>query len=628
MKQILDVTLPQKKLKFNLFYFLCLSSIVYCVYYRENFFNRQKNWNSMDFTKVAQAFEKIGHVSSRIEITKILAELLHDTSADESEIICNLSLGLVRPSYQGGTQFNMAEKSLLKVVALLLESSQEEIEQKAKSLGDLGLVIATKNWTPEKKLSVIDVYTKLLHLEKLSGAGSQEERSLFTLALLRDLDSLSAQYVVRIILGKLRLGFSDMTLIDALSWMETGDKSLHKKIEEAYNLCADIGYIAKTIKVDGIAGIEKLQCKLGIPIRMAAAERLPTAEAIFERVGASIAQPKLDGFRLQIHLDKTDLLNPVVHFFSRNLIDMSEMFPDLVTEFLQLPVKTMICEGEAIVYDPNTGSFVPFQETVKRKRKHGIEEAVTEFPLQLYVFDILYLNGKELINETHHERRDRLLEILKNYQGSVIHVIPEVSINSAQELKDYFLKNIDSGLEGIMVKKDNSVYQAGKRNFNWIKFKRMVNSHVEDTIDCVVLGYYQGKGRRSSLGIGAFLVGIYNPHRDCFQTIAKIGTGLKDDGWKELKKKSDALAVDHKPNNVECPKELYPDVWVAPEIVCSILADEITLSPLHTAAKTETSLGYALRFPRFIDYVLDKKAEQSTTPEEIKEMYNDQFKVS
>lgn len=582
----------------------------------------------MDFKSVTQAFEKIAEVSSRTEITGILAHLLRNASAKEAEIICNLSLGLVRPSYQGGTQFNMAEKSLLKVIALLLECSQEEIELKAKELGDLGLVIATKNWNPEVNVSLVDLYFKLVRLEKLTGAGSQEERSNFVLALLKELDSVSAQYVVRIILGKLRLGFSDMTLIDALSWMEVGDKSLHKKIEAAYNLCADIGFIAKTLKLESMAGIEKLQCKLSIPIRMAAAERLPTAEAIFERVGSSIAQPKLDGFRLQIHLDKTDPLHPVVHFFSRNLIDMSAMFPDLVTEFLQLPVKTLICEGEAIVYDPNTGSFVPFQETVKRKRKHGIEEAVTDFPLQLYIFDILHLDGQSLIDKAHHERRNGLLELLKNYQGSVIRVIPEVTINSVQELKDYFLKNVDSGFEGIMVKKDNSIYQAGKRNFNWIKFKRMVNSHVEDTIDCVVLGYYSGEGKRSSLGIGAFLVGVYNPYRDCFQTIAKIGTGLKDEGWKEIKNRCDKLKIEHKPHNVECPKELYSDVWCVPHIVCSILADEITLSPLHTAGKTESSLGYALRFPRFIDYVLDKSAEQSTTPQEIDEMYNDQFKVS
>ena len=364
--------------------------------------------------------------------------------------------------------------------------------------------------------------------------------------------------------------------------------------------------------------------QIGIPIRMAAAERLPDPQAVFEKLGHSIAQPKLDGFRLQIHLDKTDQNNPFIKLFSRNLLDMTHMFPDVAQEFMKFDVTQLICEGEAIAYDPNTGVFVPFQETVKRKRKHGIAEAASEYPLQVFLFDILYLNGHDLIDHSQQQRRDALLNIVQHYVGLKIQIIPEVSIDSVHDLESYFLKNIDAGLEGIMVKKISSTYQPGKRNFNWIKLKRITQGQLEDTIDCVVLGYYLGSGKRASFGIGAFLVGIYNKRKDHFQTIAKIGTGLSDEEWVALKHQADALKVEEKPVNIECAKELFPDVWVYPTIVCTILADEITISPLHTAGKTESHLGFALRFPRFIEYRIDKTPEQSTSPDEIKEMFAQQ----
>jgi DNA ligase 1 len=533
---------------------------------------------------------------------------------------------MLRPSYEGATLFNMAEKSLIKVIALLLQLSQDEVKHKTKESGDLGLVIESMDgWKTKHDLTLLQVYDRLFQIEQISGIGSQEEKYTLALQLLQDLDPLSAKYIVRIIMGKLRLGFSDMTLVDALSWMEEGNKSLHKTIEDAYNICADIGFIAHVIKEKGVKALEHMHSQIGIPIRMAAAERLPDAESVYEKLGHCVAQPKLDGFRLQIHLDKSKPNKPFIKLFSRNLLDMTHMFPDLAEEILKLDVTKLICEGEAIAYDPNTVVFVPFQETVKRKRKHGIEEAVSEYPLQVFLFDILYLDGKDLMAEPHYERRKQLEHIVQSYVGIKIHQIPEVSIDSANHLEGYFLKNIDAGLEGIMVKKINSIYQPGKRNFNWIKLKRITQSHLEDTIDCVVLGYYKGAGKRVLLGIGAFLVGIYNKHRDCFQTIAKVGTGLKDEGWIELKKKSDRLKISEKPINVECPKELFPDVWTEPKLVCTVRADEITMSPLHTAGKTEQHVGFALRFPRFIDYTLDKSPEQSTSPEEIKRMYQDQL---
>ena len=573
---------------------------------------------------MAQVFDEIEKISGRLEITKLLADLLKKASPVESKIICYLSLGKLNPPYIG-TQFQIAEKNFYKVIANLLSMDEPEVKELAKKYGDIGSVLEFGTWQQMDDLTVTQLYKELHKIEEISGIGAQEGKISALYDLMRKLDPISAKYVARVVIGKLRLGFSDMTVVDALSWMEAGDKSLRKQIENAYNICADIGLIAQTLKEGGIDAIDNMEIQVGVPIRPAAAERMPTARAIVEKIGDCIAQPKLDGFRLQIHLDKTKEI-PVIRFFSRNLIDMSYMFPDIAQAIKDLDVQELICEGEAIVQDPNTGNFLPFQETVKRKRKHGIEQAVSDMPLYVFIFDLLYLDGEEFLTKTHRKRRKALIDLFETYKGDKIQVIEEKKIETAKELEEYFTANIAAGLEGLVVKKPDSHYQPGKRNFNWIKLKRQEDTgQLEDTIDCVILGYYAGKGKRAQFGIGAFLVGVFNKKEDMFQTIAKIGTGVKDLEWVELKNRCDKIAVENKPKNVQCPKELAPDVWTSPEIVCLIRADEITLSPLHMAGKTVGQLGLALRFPRFMGYRPDKSPTEATTVSEMKHLYKDQF---
>ena len=575
----------------------------------------------MKFAHVVHYLEEINKHTARLEITRLLAELLSQATPHEAQIISYLSLGTLRVTYES-TQFNLAEKSVIKIIAQLRKTDIHTIKEEMQKTGDLGSVAAHGTWQPTGEPTLLSIYNQLIDLEKMSGTGSQEERAAALLTILESVDPLSAQYIIRIIIGKLRLGFSDMTLIDALSWMLVGNKSLHDRIEHAYNICADIGHIAAILKEYGVDGLEKISIIVGIPIRPAAAERLPTARDIIDKIGPCIAQPKLDGFRLQIHLDfRTE---KKMWFYSRNLQNMSNMFPDLVKALSDLDVETLIAEGEAIVYDEQTGSFVPFQETVKRKRKHGIEEAAAEMPLKLFLFDILYLNGVSLLNKTHHTRRDIMAQLFANQHEQIVSVIGEKHVDTAQELENYFLENIQLGLEGLVAKKPDSHYQPGKRNFNWIKLKRQEEGRLDDTLDCVILGYCFGQGKRASFGIGAFLVGIYDPKKDCFETVAKVGTGLKDADLIELKQKCDAIRVMQQPHNVVCAKELAPDVWVSPEIVCMIRADEITLSPVHSAGKTAHELGYALRFPRFMGYRPDKSATQATTSTELRSLFNQQ----
>ncbi len=576
----------------------------------------------MKFSKVAEYFERITHVSSRLAMTELFSSLLKESKPEEARIICYFAMGSLRAPYQG-TQFTVAEKTLAAIVSILVDQSPIEVIKNARALGDLGNVLLQfKPVSETENPNLLDVYQELVEIEALSGTGSQETKAVRIGRLLKNIDPISGQYIIRIILGTLRLGLSDMTIIDALSWQVAGNKTHRETIEHAYNMCADIGAIAALVNEFGLDGVKDISIVPGIPVRPAAAERLPTAKDIFDKIGPCVSQPKLDGFRLQIHLDYRNN-EKKVWFFSRNLINMSGIFPDLVKALDDLPVETIIFEGEAIGYDEETGNFVPFQETVKRKRKHGVEEAATEMPLKLFVFDLLYLNGQSMIAKAHHTRREHIEKLFPPYHTATVSAIDEKSIQVVEDLEKLFLESIESGLEGLVVKKPDSRYQPGKRNFSWIKLKRHGQGELEDTIDVVILGYYRGSGKRSAFGIGALLVGVYNKRRDVFETLAKIGTGLKDDDWIDAKKRLDKIKVSYQPQNIVCAKELYPDVWVNPELVCMVKADEITLSPLHTAGKTD-HLGFALRFPRFIEYRTDKSAADVTTTHEIMTMFKNQ----
>ncbi len=574
----------------------------------------------MYFSEVITVVEAIEHVTSRNRIMEFLAALFHKATAREAQMLTYLCLGSVRPAYKG-SQFNIAEKTLKKVVQGIILLDTEEFEKQIQKYGDVGTVLRQYSWDIDEQLTLEDVFEQLVSLETISGEGSQDERIKFLLLLLKKLEPSAAGFVVRIILGKLRTGFSDMTMIDAFSWMIAGNKSMRKQIEHSYSICADLGHIAYILKKEGIEGLKNIEITVGIPLLPSLAERLATADEIIEKLGRCVAQPKLDGFRLQVHITKKNG-DTQVYFYSRNLVNMTNMFPELTQAAEHLAVQDAIFEGEAIVFDEKRDSFLPFQETVRRKRKHGVSSMAQELPLRLFVFDLLYLNGESMLDKGHEKRRNHAEKFLSVDYTQPISLIDERVVESGQELEDYFLTCIDEGLEGLVVKKISASYQPGKRNFNWIKLKRTQESGtLTDTIDAVVLGYYHGRGRRASFGIGAFLIGVYNKDHDRYETLAKVGTGLTDKGFKDLKKLCDSYMIDHKPFNVLCAQELYPDIWIEPVIVWVVIADEITRSTVHTAGKTNDQLGYALRFPRALERCVDKSGDQSTTVDEIKAMF-------
>jgi DNA ligase-1 len=385
----------------------------------------------------------------------------------------------------------------------------------------------------------------------------------------------------------------------------------------------------------GLEGLKKVSPEVGTPILMMRAERLSSGEAIIEKLGRCAIEPKFDGFRVQAHF-KREKSGDFIRLFSRNLEDMTYMFPDLAKGVSETIVADeAIFEGEAIGYDPQTDKLLPFQETVQRKRKYDIDTKSAEIPLRLFVFDVLYKDGKSLINEPFTSRRKIVTSLFSDKEGKTIQVAKEEVTEDPVRVEEIFDTALAEGLEGILVKKLDGVYQAGARGYNWIKLKRSYSSKIDDTVDCVVMGYDFGQGKRTDFGIGAFLVGIYDEAEDRFVTVSKIGTGLTDDEWREMKERCDKLAVDHKPALYDIDSTMNCSVWVNPQIVVEIKADEITRSAMHTAgrimkqsksgnAQSVDESGYALRFPRLIRFRDDKKATDATSLDEVKALYTAQ----
>jgi len=568
----------------------------------------------MNFKTFADYLSQLEATASRNKITGILADLLKKASSEEIDKICYLSLGQLAPCY-AGIEFNLADKLMMRAISKAFTIPEERVRQTYKRVGDLGEVgsVLAKAAIGRKNLSVLEVFTRLNEIAKESGAGSVEKKIGGMADLLNDLDSLSVRYVIRVPLGRLRLGFSELTILDALSWLVEGDKSKRKTIEEAYNVQTDIGQIAQIIKKKGLKGLKTLKIHLGVPIMPALCQRLSNAEEIIKKMGQVAVEPKYDGTRMQIHWSKNK-----TSIFTRNLENVTLMFPDIVEALnKEIKAKEVIFDGEAIGFEPQTGKFLPFQETIKRKRKYEVINKAKEIPLKYFAFDILYKDGKDLLNMPFNQRRVILEKtILKNAQ--TLKVSPQIVTESFQELKEFHAIQIKKGLEGVVVKKWEAVYDPGRRGYTWVKLKQEKGKKgggLADTLDCVVMGYYKGRGKRATFGIGGFLVGVREKGgSDQFVTISKIGTGLSDEQWREMRKRIDQVKVKEKPKEYLIDKNLFPDVWCLPKIVVEIEADNITKSPIHTAK-------YALRFPRLVQFRDDKSPEEATTLVEAEKLY-------
>jgi DNA ligase-1 len=584
--------------------------------------NPERKDGFVRFSELVQYFLKLEGTSGRNALVEILAELFMRTPTEDVPPTAYLLQGRLAPYFEP-IEIGLGNNYVADAIARAFGSDRATVLERFDRLGDIGdaaagiAVESGSSPAPTRAPQVREIFDTLLEIARTTGAGSVGAKIGSFASLLGELDPLSCKYLCRVPLGRMRLGVGDPTVLEAFSFARVGDKSLRKGLERAYNETSDLGLVGKTLWEGGIEAVEGLGVRVGNPVRPALAERLPSAEAIIAKLGRAAVERKYDGFRCQVHKAGDD-----IRIFSRNLEDMTSSFPEIAEGARrQVVAGTAIFEGEALAYNPLSDEYLPFQQTVRRRRKHGVEETAAELPLRLFAFDVLYADGERVMERSYTERHAILEHAVE--AGDTILISEAHTTGEPEELLEVFNDSIQNGLEGIVAKRPDSPYQAGARNYNWVKLKRAQAGNLQDTVDGVIVGYIYGRGRRTAFGVGALLLAVYDPERDVFPTVTKIGTGLSDAQWREVRERCEPYVSEKKSARVE--SNIEPSVWVEPQVVIEMLADEITRSPVHPTGADEGGQGYALRFPRLVNFRQeDKTPEDVTTVAEIVELYNQQ----
>ncbi|MDJ1422730.1 MAG: ATP-dependent DNA ligase [Candidatus Methanoperedens sp.] len=569
-------------------------------------------------------YEMISATTKRLEMTDHLVNLFKSTPGDVIDKVVYLTQGKLYPDF-AGIEIGMAEKMALRALAMASGLSMHEVKQELNRKGDIGLaaenLLKTKKQTAlhKRELLVQDVYYALDRIAGTTGAGSVDMKVRTLSGLLSDAGPVEAKYIMRTVTGKMRLGIADMTILDALA-RAFASKDARRAIERAYNLTSDLGDVARALSREGIEGIKEYHSKVGRPVRMMLAQRLERAGEIVEKLGKAICEWKYDGERIQIHK-----FGDEVSLFSRRLENITGQYPDVAALVRHnLKVNEAIIEGECVAVDPDTGTMLPFQQLMHRRRKYGIEEAAKKFPAHMYLFDALLVEGEDLTQKPLIERRVRLRDMIAETNG--FRLVYSLISDNVEEIETFFESAIENGCEGLILKDEDSIYQAGARSWLWIKLKRSFQSKMIEPIDVVIVGALMGRGRRSG-SYGALLVAVYDHERDVFPTITKLGSGFTDEDLKNLPEILSPYRLEHKHARVE--SKLEADIWFEPALVMEMIGDELTLSPVHPCAYNEIreNAGIAVRFPRFTHrWRKDKAPEDATTVDEIVDMYKAQLK--
>lgn len=546
-------------------------------------------------------------VTSRIALRDAVSGIITDVSVDEIEKAMYLLTGSLGPVYSAPV-FNLGDKLVLKSIAKSVEIPEEQVFLNYQKSGDLSKTYLEFAKVVDLNLiSIGKVFDELLRIAELSGEESQQFKIDSLSDLLGQVDKVSGQYIVKMVLGRLRLGFSEKTVLDALA-LSSGNLVEKKKLLRSYELFPDIGKLVKSVRTKGFQkSIENPTPVLGTPILPMLAQRLGDTKEMIKKMGEVSVEPKFDGLRAQIHFDRQ---SNTVKVFTRNLKEISAMFPEVMEIFNLTAADDGILDAEAIGVQED--EFADFQTTMKRRRKHGIGEMKNDIPLSFQVFDVMYLNGVSMVDRGYSDRRSVLSGV---FTKNKLFVVDEHMVTSnPSDILSIHKKYRDGSLEGVIVKKIDSTYVSGRLGWSWVKMKEDEGTvgKLSDTVDCVVMGFSFGKGKRANLGLGKILVGVTDG--GIVKSITKVGTGLTDEMLTSLRSRLDEITTKNMPENYECNDILFPDVWVYPKIVLEIAADDITVSPNHTS-------GYALRFPRLVRIREDKSMDQATTLNEVKKIF-------
>jgi DNA ligase-1 len=553
----------------------------------------------MKYSVLAETYEKLEKESGKLKKTEILSQLLKKTSTKLLPKIVLLASGKIYPT-QSQEKTGIANKMMIKTLARTTGLPEKKIIKRFRDLGDLGLVAEdcvkekTQSSLMKKELTVDMVFDNLQKLSEIEGKGSQERKMDIISQLLTSAKPKEAKYIVRTSLQTMRIGVAEGIIRDSISQAYKVDKKI---VEHSWFLHPDYGEIAVIAKKEGKDGLEKVNLTIGKPYVVMLGESIPTLKEGLEKYEKCIIEYKYDGVRIEIHKkgDKIEL-------FTRRLEDVTEQFPDLVELVKKgLASKECIVEGEMVGINPDTKEEIPFQQLSRRvQRKYDIKKMTKEIPIRMYLFDCVYVNGKNLLEKNYKSRREELEKIIKPIKGKFL-LSRSLVTKNFKEAKKFYQKGSQEQ-EGVMIKNLDAKYQPGRRVGQWLKVKPIL-----EPLDLSIIGAEWGTGKRSNW-LGSFTLGcLKEPGSDEYLSCGKLGTGLNDEQFEKLTKKLKNLITKEEGRGVE----------VKPEVVVEVGYEEIQKSPKYDS-------GYALRFPRLLRFRPDK--DQPNELEKIKNLFKRQFK--
>ena len=581
----------------------------------------------MKFSVLSDSLEKMELTTKRLELTDILVELIKKTPKNTISKVIYLIQGKVRPNFEG-VELGIAEKLVIRAISKSSGITIKKIEDDYNEGGDLGKTGAsileqkTQTTFTAETITLERVYDTLLKISKLEGKGSQDMKMKYISSLLNDATPVETKFILKILLGTLRLGVAENTTMDALAIAFTSKKENRELVENAYNVSSDLGKVAEILATEGINGVLKFNTSLFSPIRPMLADRVKSEEEAIKKIENKFAaEYKLDGERAQIH--KKD--NKII-LFSRSLENITKYYPDVVEKISNsINANEGIFEAEVVAVNANTGNFLPFQELMHRRRKYKLEQAVLDYPITVNFFDLLYYNGNDYLDKSYNERRKTLETIIN--EDNFARLIPMSIVKNKEDISEILENSINSGCEGLMLKVLDSPYRAGTRGNNWLKLKREYQNELGDSLDLVVVGAFFGRGRRTGK-YGTLLLSSYNSETDTFPTICKVGTGFTDEKLDQLFQILSNKVTLKKNPRIE--SSMNADIWFEPELVLEIVASEITLSPIHKTGlnMVRKNTGFALRFPKFTGKIRSEKmAEDASVGDEVFTLYKNQKKT-
>ncbi|KAH9810674.1 ATP-dependent DNA ligase [Melampsora americana] len=608
------------------------------------------------YSTLVHTFTLIDGTTKRLEITKYLSQYLMkviNRTPNELIKIIYLCINRLCPDYEG-IELGIGESILIKAIGSSMGRTPTQVKADFKKVGDLGLVAQNSRSTQKtmfkpKILTVNSVYQDLKTIATTSGHSSQAKKVGIITKMLASCQGEEAKYIIRSLEGKLRIGLAERTVLVAIATavVSTGvgtsnptkrksKETLAREILEGTNLVKSVfseipsyDLVIPALLKGGIKGLRS-NCKLtpGVPLKPMLAKPTKSISEVLDRFeGQSFTcEYKYDGERAQIHYLKDGRIS----IFSRNSENMSEKYPDML-EQIQKSIKkditqSFVLDSEVVAWDSIQKKILPFQELSKRKRK-DVKSTEINIKIKIFGFDLLYLNEEALIKKDLRFRRSLLNLHFKEIEDE-FNLAKSLDSDRVEEIQVFLDESIKAGCEGLMVKMlngENANYEPSRRSMNWLKVKKDYLAGLGDSLDLVVIGAYFGKGKRTNL-YGAFLLGIYDPSTESYQSICKIGTGFTDEVLESHHQKLNPLELLQKKSYYDTG-EVKPDVWIESKIVWEVLAADLSLSPVYSAARGlcgDGTRGISLRFPRYIREREDKGPEDGTGPDQVAEMYERQ----